>query len=90
MLAFITTEFLKDKLNELKQNNLSELLIYQLEKEISLLNKLDIETLDMRGEPEEFEDKLDNCELIFLPKGEWDEIIKQLDVYRKCKHLFNE
>jgi hypothetical protein len=90
MLAFITTEFLKNKLNELKNINASELIIYQLEKEIALLDKLDIETVDMRGTPDEFEQKIRSNELVFLPKGEWNEILKERNIYNKCKQLFNE
>lgn len=91
MLGFITIEFLKDKLKELKSSKASdELLVYQLEKEIALLNRINIKEINMRGTPEDFERNIDNNELIFLPIGEWDRILKERVIYKKCKQLFVE
>lgn len=88
MLSFITIDFLKDKLAELKSSDSKELLVYQLEKEIALLNKLDVEKIDMRGTPEDFENMLTEFELVFLHKGEWDKVLKERNFYKQCKELF--
>ena len=54
-----------------------------IEKELELLNKLDIEIYDMIGSAEEFSERLNNSEIIIMPKGTYKKIVENEKIIKE-------
>ena len=54
-----------------------------IKKELKLLNKLDIEICDMTGDAEEFGERLNNSEIIIMPKGTYKRIIENEKIIKE-------
>ena len=90
-MLIITEKILRNELRNKPQDLLSgsqEFYYMQLEKELSVLEKLDITLCDMRGEVDEVKERLDSSEILFCPKGEVARIKELEEINKELQRLY--
>lgn len=65
-----------------------ELYYMQIEKEIIVLDKIDIALCDMRGGVNEVQERLNNSEIHFATKGEYEKINELKEVMATLRQLY--
>lgn len=65
-----------------------ELYYMQIEKEIVVLDKIDITLCDMRGDVNEVQERLNNSEIHFATKGEYEKINESKEIIETLRQLY--
>ena len=76
-MLLMSTKFLKAEIEKLSERALDDnekLLKSLYEKELAVLERLDIELVDITGTPDEVKKRLGNNAVYFLPKGEFEQM----------------
>lgn len=75
---------------EIKANQGSDFYRAQVERELAVLEKLDIVLCDMRGTAEEVEDRLKNCEILFVEKDTYESMKRAVEFKQAVEELLTD
>lgn len=91
MMQLVSEKLLEQKINELAEkkhiSNSEELLLNLCLKELSVINKLKIEGIDMTGTVQEADERIGSQSIYFMKKEEFDQIKEKADRFDAFKRL---
>ena len=91
MIQLISEKLLESRIKELEEkkdlSNSEELMLFLCKKEISVINKLKIEGIDMTGTVQEVDERIESQSIYFMKKGDFDQMKEKADRFDALKRL---
>lgn len=91
MIQLISEKLLEAKIKELTEkedlSNPEELMLLLCQKELSVINKLKIEGIDMTGTVQEVDARIESQSIYFMKKEDFDQMKEKADRFDALKRL---
>lgn len=91
MIQLISEKLLESRIKELAErkdlSNPEELMFFLCQKELSVINKLKIEGIDMTGTVQEVDERIKNQSIYFMKKEDFDQMKENADRFDALKRL---
>lgn len=91
MIQLISEKLLEVKIKELTEkedlSNPEELMLLLCQKELSVINKLKIEGIDMTGTFQEVDARIESQSIYFMKKEDFDQMKEKADRFDALKRL---
>ena len=91
MIQLISEKLLESRIKELEEkkdlSNSEELMLFLCKKEISVINKLKIEGIDMTGTVQEVDERIESQSIYFMKKVDFDQMKEKADRFDALKRL---